>query len=112
MLKVLLLDELLPENIQKAEDFLKLNTIKSPLNGLFWLILPREILTEHQLKFIENREVLKIAIEVSYKWIKFELLIKSEFLDNLGGGQLNKAQFQYVYDFFCRLADIIEEKTC
>jgi hypothetical protein len=105
MLKVLLLDELLPDEILKTEEFLVSNAVKSPLDGLYWLKLPKEILTDDQLKFTELGDALKIAIEVSQKWIKIELLIKSEHLDNRGGGQLNKIQFEYVSAFYEKMAD-------
>jgi hypothetical protein len=103
MLQILLIDELTNNEIKKCVEYLNLNTIKSPIEGLYWLNIPYHILTIEQNKLLKDNIKFKIAIEITKKLIKFELLIRTETLDNFGGGNLTNKQFKYIYNFYNNL---------
>jgi hypothetical protein len=110
MLKVLLIDELIKDEVVKGKEYIKLKTIPSPINDLFWLKLPEEILEKEQLSFIKENEPLKIAIEIGHTWIKIELLIRSESLINIGGGDLTNKQFEFIFNFYNNLINYIKRE--
>jgi hypothetical protein len=108
MLKILLIDELLDAEIKKAKEYLNSNTRKSPIDGLYWLELPEEILDNKQNNYKNKNEPLKIAIEVGKNWVRIELLLRSESLTNIGGGELNDIQEKFLIIFYNSIIDYIK----
>ncbi|MDR2367690.1 MAG: hypothetical protein LBF58_06215 [Deltaproteobacteria bacterium] len=108
MIKVLLIDELLEAEVNKAREYLNINTVKSPINDLFWLELPDDILDNDQKNYVKNNNQLKIAIEVGKTWVRFELLIRSESLTNVGGGELNEKQIKFMLIFYNEIINYIK----
>jgi hypothetical protein len=102
-----MIDELNSEELRYGEEFLNNNSEKSPLDGLYWLALPKEILTKTQNLHLKNQGELKIAIEITKKSIKFELLIRSDCLNNTGGGNLNIKQLHFINKFYNNLYSFI-----
>jgi hypothetical protein len=109
MLKVLLYEELLPEEIKIIKNELILTALLSPLNNLFWLEIPKNILTNKQKKLLNIVEIFKISIEIGKTWVKFELLIRTNKLDNQGGIYLTDKQFDYVYKYAEKLINKIQK---
>jgi hypothetical protein len=109
MLTVLSIDELLPEEIEKATEYLTDNAKKSPISDLFWYELPGEILTKEQKEHVNHLGPLKIAIEVGKSSVRFELLVRSESLTNVGGGELTRSQIDYILNYSSKLINYIKK---
>jgi hypothetical protein len=103
MLQLLMLDELTLEEVSKVKKYLSSIAEKSPIENLFWIKLKGPLLTKEQLDLKEQVGVFKVAIEVGKKWIRIELLLRSEALDNRGGGLLTEEQFNYVLKIYNNL---------
>ncbi len=71
-----LIDEIDPWDMEKIEDFLKKNAIKSPIEGIFWIKIPDHLLTETQLRHKDCSPYF-CAIELGKGWLKLELLVRS-----------------------------------
>ncbi|MDR2458381.1 MAG: hypothetical protein LBD41_07935 [Clostridiales Family XIII bacterium] len=110
MLKILGINELTFEEIKKTKDYLKVNTITGKIEGIFWLIIPDNILTNEQITLLNTKGPFKIAIEVGKNNIIFEILVRSESLDNSGGGLPTKEQYNFILNFYNKLVNYIEEK--
>jgi hypothetical protein len=106
MLEVLSLEELTNEQIQKARNHLEIFTQKSPVDDLYWLILPFDMLSKDQLELSKDM-CFKIAIEITSNKIRIEMLVRTDALDNTGGGSLTKEQYQFMMFFYCRLCSIL-----
>jgi hypothetical protein len=100
MLKVLSIDELTAQEIEKAKEYLKNKTQAGPIEGLYWLLLPAEKLTSEQRQLSPDNGPYKIAIELGRTWLRFEVLVRSGSLDNFGGGICNLVQFEYLLSFY------------
>jgi hypothetical protein len=109
MLQVISIEELTKEQIEKAKGYLQANITESPIDDIFWLIIPQNKLSKPQLDFPDNGPY-KIAIEVVKAKIRFEILVRSNSLDNLGGGVLSKEQFQFMLDFYIKLYSYLNIK--
>jgi hypothetical protein len=106
MLEVLSLEELTDEQIQKAKQLLEIYTKKSPVDDLYWLILPFDMLSKDQRE-LANDLHFKVAIELTSTKIRIEMLVRTDALDNTGGGILTKEQYQFIMLFYCRLCSIL-----
>jgi hypothetical protein len=109
-MKILLIDEMLIEEIKKFDDFFKANLTKAPIEGLYWYELPEEILTEDQKQFVNNNGPLKIAIELGKTWVRVELLVRSESLVNIGGGELNMRQTTFIFNYITDIINMIKNE--
>jgi hypothetical protein len=111
-MKALFIDELRLKEIKNVEDYLINNTITSHIQGLYWLILPEEILTEEQIKIQKNQGPLKTAIEVGKTWVKFELLIRTTSIENIGSSYVNDKQLIYIYNYVNNIIKLLNITTC
>jgi hypothetical protein len=103
MLQVLSIEELTAKQIQRAEEFLTENTKKGPIEGIYWLIIPENYLTVEQKPLLKGFGPFKVAIEILKDRIRFELLVRSESVDNFGGGNLTNDQNKFLLDFYLNL---------
>jgi hypothetical protein len=111
-MKSLLFDELRVDEIKKIEDYLYNKTIKGSIEGLYWLPISEELLTNEQKQLLNKFESFKIAIEVGKTWLKFELFLRSSSKDNIGGCIINSTQFNFIYEFADTLAKSLNLITC
>jgi hypothetical protein len=111
-MRSLLFEELNPDEIDAVENYLKSNTKESLIEGLYWLVLPCEILTEDQKITYNNTGDLKIAIELGKTWVKFELLIRTSSLRNIGGGLINTDQLLFIYNFADSMSNSLNLISC
>jgi hypothetical protein len=109
MLQVMSIEELTKEEVEKAKGYLQANTTESPIEDIFWLIIPQTKLSKPQLDWPDHGP-FKIAIEVVKSKIRFEILVRSNSLDNAGGGVLSKEQFNFMLDFYIRLYSYLNVK--
>ena len=75
-MKSYLVDEISPSDIKKINEFLDRNAIQSPLEKLYWIQLPANLLSD-----IQSQHTLcqphAFSIELGHDRIKVEFLIRS-----------------------------------
>ncbi|RJR24909.1 MAG: hypothetical protein C4582_03900 [Desulfobacteraceae bacterium] len=71
-----LIDEISPDHIKTAKDFLKETALSSGIESIFWVSLPHDLLTGSQYEHTGCRPHV-FAVETGPSWIKFELFIRS-----------------------------------
>jgi hypothetical protein len=111
-MRYLLFDELNNNEINKIKTYLINKTEIGSIENIYWLLLPEEILTKQQTNLLNQFGPFKIAIEIGKTWIKFELLIRSSSIDNIGGCLANSKQFEYIYNFSNTLVETLNLITC
>jgi hypothetical protein len=111
-MRILIIDELNLEEIHKAKEYLNKITIKGPIEDIFWYVLPDKILSEKQKELKNKYGPYKISIEIGKSFIKIELLVRAEMIQNIGGGVVTKTQLLHLYeliDLMCKNLDFV---TC
>jgi hypothetical protein len=111
-MRSILLDELRFNEITEIEKYLKFHTTPSQIEGLYWLLLPEDILSNFQKELLSGSGPFKAAIEIGKNWLKFELLIRSSSIDNIGSGLANQSQFIYIYEFVDKLTKTLNLSSC
>jgi hypothetical protein len=111
-MRSLLLDELRAQEIEDIKKYLNINCIITLVTGLYWFLLPEEILTDEQKKIQKQYGPLKIAIEVGKTWVKFELFIRSSSIENIGSAYINEDQIIYIYKFIDKISKDLNLITC
>jgi len=71
-----LIDEIAPQDMEKAMEFLGKNAMTSCLDSLFWVRLPDDLLSPEQYEHDRCRPYV-FAVETGADWIKFELFIRT-----------------------------------
>lgn len=115
MMRSIVLDELSASEIDYINGYLDINTAPSGLENIYWLTLDKELWAPIQLQAQAQNEsdlpsqaqkenTFRMAVEVSSTWVRFELLIRTESIQNIGGGLANQDQSLFVLKF-------IEEMT-
>jgi len=113
-MRSLVLDELTPREAAAAQAYLKAQAEISGVEGLYWLMLPRELWESRQIKAQQSGEAqaYRLAVEAGPEWVRFELLIRSETLANHGGAQATAGQALYILDWADRMARELGFLTC
>lgn len=114
-MRSILFDELLDQEVDEVRAYLTRNAKPSGVEDLFWIALDRDIWTEAQKQAWADEEVLegfRFAVELGPDWIRFELLIRSETLRNLGGGQADEAQTLFVLRWANEMARRLNLVSC
>ena len=71
-----LVDEISPSDIKKINEFLDRNAIKSPLEKLYWIQLPANLLSDIQTQHTRCQPHA-FSIELGHDHIKLEFFIRS-----------------------------------
>jgi hypothetical protein len=71
-----LIDELSRRDVAKIEAFLDQNAMRSALDGIFWVRIPEDLLSEQQFAHRDCRPHV-FAVETGEDWIKLELFLRS-----------------------------------
>ncbi|MDR1044586.1 MAG: hypothetical protein LBP33_05635 [Candidatus Adiutrix sp.] len=100
-MRSIFLDELLEPEIDAVTGYLDHQALPSGLAGLYWLPLARELWNETQIRGQKDESWVegdgyRLAVEVGPAWVRFELLVRSESLLNIGGGQADERQALFV----------------
>lgn len=102
-MRSLVFDELMEPEIKAVLDFLDREAVSSGLENLYWLPLPQDLWNPAQVQAAEaggedwsDSESYRTAIEVGPDWVRFELLVRSESILNLGGGQADECQAMHI----------------
>jgi len=72
-----LIDEIAKADVKKAAAHLEAMELAGGLDGIFWLPLPQELLTEEQKEHAEECGPHCMALECDADWIKLELLVRA-----------------------------------
>jgi len=88
------LDELLSSEIDAVRDYLDKNALASGVEDLYWIPLDISLWNERQRQAqVETMaDGFRLAVELGPQWVRFELLVRSESLLNIGGGQADEQQ--------------------
>jgi hypothetical protein len=120
MLRSIFLDDLLGPEIAAVSGYLDENAMPSGIENLYWLHLDRNLWNETQIKAQADQATLegesfRLAVEVGRDWVRFELLVRSEGLLNIGGGQADEQQTLFVLrwvDEMTHRLNLISGCTC
>ena len=75
-MKSYVMDEISPPDMKALRAFLKENTIASEVEGIFWVPLPEDLLSDIQFQHRRCRPHV-FAVELGVNWIKLEFFIRS-----------------------------------
>jgi hypothetical protein len=75
-MRAYLIDEISNSDMEKIEDFLHRNAIKSGMEGIFWVKVPAEFLSEAQRQHKACQPHV-FAVELGPGFVKLELYIRS-----------------------------------
>ena len=98
-MRAYMIDEIASDDIEKIRSFLGNNSISSNLEGIFWIRIPSDILTEIQLEH-QNCQPHITAAEVGRDWLKLEFFVRS--LTNMNcacAGYCNPEQKEFIINF-------------
>ncbi len=104
-MRQIVIDELSPLERDNIDSYLKRSLKQGPMIGLYWLVLPDELLSEEQQGHDECSPFY-LGVEVEQQRVRFELLVRSE--SNLHCSCIshtNSAQRQYVLDFIDKMVE-------
>jgi len=71
-----LIDEISRADIDKINDFLNHSAMRSELEKLFWIKIPRDLLSEVQYQHVQCGPHV-FAVELGNDWIKIEFFIRN-----------------------------------
>jgi hypothetical protein len=71
-----MIDELSPQDLEALRGFLKANAIPSEMEGIFWVALPEDILSDVQVAHRRCRPHV-VAVELGRDWIKLEFFVRT-----------------------------------
>lgn len=111
-MRSILLDELRADEIEAAHQYLAREARPSDLEGLYWIDLPTTLWNNTQQAGSRSEEGYKIAVEVEPDQIRFELLVRSDSLANLGGGPADPKQALFILNWADRMAEILNFTSC
>ncbi len=104
-MRSILIDELLAEEVTMVRNYLNRHAAPSGIEGLYWIPLERELWNEAQISAHrdehekEEARSFRFAVELGPDWVRFEMLVRSEGLRNLGGGQADRRQALFLLDW-------------
>ncbi|RLB11444.1 MAG: hypothetical protein DRG27_01195 [Deltaproteobacteria bacterium] len=105
------IDEISKKDMQKIEEFLKNNAISSPIEGLFWIQIPEQLLTKEQAEHKECAPHI-CALELGRDWIKLELFVRSaKSLRCTCCGYCTEEQRDFIISYANRMIDQLGVRT-
>ena len=116
-MRSILLDELLEPEIDAVVDYLDRQAIPSGIQNLYWLPLERNLWNETQIQGLNDESWVegdgyRFAVEVGPDWVRFELLVRSESLLNIGGGQADERQALFALRWADEMARKLNLMAC
>lgn len=116
-MRSILLDELRAQEVAEVKEYLKTKAAPSGVEDLFWLDLPRDLWNENQIDGFESglpeaAKTFRLAVEVGQDWVRFELLVRSDSLHNIGGGQADERQVMFALKWADKMAMDLSLTSC
>lgn len=99
------IDELSPMERDNIDSYLKRTLTTGPMLGLYWIVLPPDLLSEPQQGH-EDHGPFYLAVELEQGQVRFELLVRSQ--SNLHCTCIAHAtpiQRQFVLDFIDKMTE-------
>lgn len=110
-MKQYILDEILRPDIPRIKEYLDKKVQPSGLEGIWWVELPREQLSEAQLAH-PNCQPHCFAVELGRDFVKFEFLIRSRrTMRCVCLGYATRPQRDWIMEFADRLVAELELRT-
>ncbi|RLC28203.1 MAG: hypothetical protein DRH56_00535 [Deltaproteobacteria bacterium] len=75
-MRAYLIDEITSVHMEAVRRFLRENAVSSDLDGLFWIKIPKDLLSGTQFAHSGCGPHV-FAVEAGTDWVKFELLVRS-----------------------------------
>lgn len=100
------IDDLSPMERDNIDSYLKRNLLRGPMIGLYWIVLPPEMLSETQRAHVEKCGPYYCGVEVEKYAVRFEMLVRSHanlHCDCIA--HATPAQRQFVLDLADRMLD-------
>jgi hypothetical protein len=110
-MRAYLIDEIDNPDMEKIKSFLTRNAIKSGMNGIFWVKVPADLLSEPQHRH-EACQPHVFAVELGPGFVKLELYIRS--LPNMScscPGWSTSAQREFIIRFADGMVDQLQIRT-
>ena len=116
-MRSIFLDELLEPEIDAVIDYLNHQAVPSGIENLYWLPLTRDLWNEIQIQGLKDESWVegdgyRFAVEVGPDWVRFELLVRSESLLNIGGGQADERQALFALRWADEMARKLNLTAC
>jgi len=73
-----LIDDLSPMERDNIDSYLKRNLQRGPMIGIYWIVLPTEILSDLQQAHVEKCGPYYCGVEVGKNSVCFEMLVRSQ----------------------------------
>ena len=114
-MRSILLDELLTPEIEAVTAYLTEKAESSGIEGLFWISIPPELWNETQRTAPDEGvadDGFRLAVEVGPEWVRFELLVRTGGLLNLGGGPADERQSLFALRWADEMAQKLNLISC
>ncbi len=117
-MRSILYDELVKPEVEAVTDYLERHSVPSGIENLYWLPLPKELWNRAQAQGQEeegwgdDEGGYRLAVEVGTDWVRFELLVRSESLLNIGGGLTDERQSMYILRWADQMAQKLNLISC
>ncbi len=98
-MRAYLINEISKDDMSKITAFLKEQAIQAPLEGMFWGLVPEELLDKRQAGHMDCRPHV-FGIEIGGDWIQLEFFIRS--LSDMRcpcSGYATKSQLDFILEF-------------
>jgi hypothetical protein len=109
-MRSILIDELSDEEVLAVRAYLNQKATPSGVEDLYWIPLERDLWNSTQIaahtdeqEKVEARS-FRFAVELGPEWVRFEMLVRSEGLRNLGGGQADERQGLFLLGWIDEMA--------
>ena len=104
-------DELLPSDVGRIRDWLEDNAQSATVGDVFWVNLPRELLTPEQ-EAEKDSHPFCFAVELGRDDVRFEFLIRSrKVMRSPAAGYATGAQLRFTMEFADRLLQELDVQT-
>lgn len=113
-MRSILIDELSETEVVAVRDYLNRRAQLSGLDDLYWIPLERDLWNETQMAAHRDEhqqaeaQSFRFAVELGSDWVRFEMLVRSEGLRNLGGGQADQRQALFLLDWADEMAQHLD----
>lgn len=98
-MRAYLIDEISSSDMERARHYLMSRAEASPLEGLFWLQVPKRLLTGIHLEHTQCQPYC-VAIETGAHFVRFELLVRSRANHRCScSSYASEEQRQFVIEF-------------
>jgi len=106
-----LIDEIVPSDMEKIDEYLRERAIPSNIKGIFWVEMPEERLTRLQSDHKGCRPHV-FAVELGDNWVKMEFLIRNlKHMRCNCGGYCTTYQREYIMEFADNMLRSLNIKT-